>query len=423
MPIPDLSTPHPSLSRRAHRIATGLLVLMAALYTLARTFEKQHPAWAFLRAFAEAGMIGALADWFAVVALFRHPLGLSWIPHTAIIARRKDQIAESLARFVEQHFLSPTQITARIERIAIIERASAWLQQPGHAEKVTSRIAATLPGILEALDDTDMRRFLRDHLLSLANRTSAAPVASRLLSMLVEKGRHQELLQSALQFGKTLLDDNVDLVEERIEIELRKVPRVFGIRRMLVKSTARKIVDNIQSSLDTILAQPDHPMRDQFHQHALALIHNLEHSTEWQLRIENLKQELLANTALSHSLDSLWTGIKRALINDLHHQHSTLIQQLAESLRDIGHSLDTDDAFRTKLNTWLREATHHLATNHSHEIGNLIRDTARQWDGEEMSAKLESQVGSDLQYIRINGTLVGGFVGLILHLLGLLIWK
>ncbi|TLD68668.1 DUF445 domain-containing protein [Phragmitibacter flavus] len=423
MPIPDLIPPNPALNRRAHRIATGLLVLMAVLYALAKTFEKHHPAWGFLRAFAEAGMIGALADWFAVVALFRHPLGLTWIPHTAIIAKRKDQISESLARFVEQHFLSPTQITARIERIAIVERASTWLQQPGNAEKITDRIAATLPGILEALDDTDMRRFLRDNLLSLATRTPAAPIAGRLLSMLVEKGRHQELLQSALHFGKTILDDNVTLVEERIEIELRKVPRVFGIRRMLVKRTARKIVDNIQASLDSIVAEPDHPMRDQFHHHALDLIHNLEHSPDWLQRLENLKQELLANTTLAHSLDALWTGIKRALIADLSQQQSAINTRLAASFRDIGRSLERDEAFRNKLNLWLKDATHSLATNHSHEIGNLIRDTARQWDGEEMSAKLESQVGSDLQYIRINGTLVGGLVGLLLHTLGLLIWK
>lgn len=422
-PFPTLLPNQPILSRRAHRIATGLLVLMAILYAIARTFESRNPAWGCLRAFAEAGMIGALADWFAVVALFRHPLGQRWIPHTAIIARRKDQIAESLARFVEQHFLSPQQITSRVERIAIAERAAKWLQKPGSAEKITSRLAGTLPAILTALDDADMRRFLRDNLVAFANRTPAAPLASRLLAILVEKGRHQELLQQALQFGKVLLEDNLATVEERIEIELRKVPSAFGIRRLLVKRAARKIVDNLHGSLDDVLANPAHPMRDQFHLHALALIHNLENSPDWQQRLEQLKQELLHNPTLSHSLDTLWTGIKSALVNDLHQQQSTIVELLATSLRDLGRNLENDEAFRAKLNSWLLEATHSLATNHSHEIGNLIRDTARQWNGEEMSAKLESQVGADLQYIRINGTLVGGLVGLILHLVGAFIWK
>jgi len=420
----DLPLPEPTAStrRRVHHVATGLLVLMALLYALARTFEHQHAAWGFLRAFAEAGMIGALADWFAVVALFRHPLGMSWIPHTAIIARRKDQIAENLARFVEEHFLGPRQITERIERMGLAEKAASWLQQPGNAERITSRMGEALPGVLEALDDTDMRRFLRENLISLANRTALAPLTSKLLNMLVEKGRHQELLQQALRFGKTLLDDNVSTVEERIEIELRKVPRIFGIRRLLVKRMSRKIVDNIQSSLDGILEEPDHPMRDQFHHHAMQLIEDLDHSPAWQERMEHLKQELLSNAALASSLDALWAGVKKALVNDLQQQQSVIITKFASSLREIGSSLEHDEGFRHKLNTWLRDATEHFVIRHGHEIGNLIRDTARQWDGAEMSAKLETQVGADLQFIRINGTLVGGLVGLLLHAIGLLIW-
>lgn len=395
---------------------------MAILYALGRTLESQHPAWGFLRAFAEAGMVGALADWFAVVALFRHPLGMSWIPHTAIIPRRKNQIGDNLAKFVQEHFLGPAQITARLAKVNLSEKLAVWCSAPGHAESVANKIAEGLPGLVNALGDTDMQRFLKENLLTWAQRIPLEQWGGKMLGMLTETGRHQDLLEQALRFTKTLLDDNVPMVEERIAGELEKVPGLFGLKTMFVKKTAAKIVSNIQQTLDDIVDDPFHTLRLQFDDKVNELARELPESPAWHERAETLKRELLSNEALLQSLEAVWTGLKRELLADLAREDSAVKAQITRGIREIGSALAKDPAFRDKLDGWIRDAAAYLVRSHGHEIGSLIRDTVHKWDGDELSAKLEAQVGADLQFIRINGTLVGGMVGIVLHALGLLVW-
>lgn len=409
-------------SKGIYALATGLLVLMAALYALARSLESAHPLWSWVRAFAEAGMVGALADWFAVVALFRHPLG--WrIPHTAIIPNSKDQIAENLARFVQEHFLGPEQIVERLRRLRVAERFASWLAERDHAELVAEKVADGLPALLDKLDDLHMRSFLRESVLSLSDKVPAAPLAGRLVEMLMDSGQHEALLDEGLIVTKKLLDENEDFIAGRIEAELRKIPDLFSLKTIFVQKVAGMIVRNLQNGADEIAKDPHHPFRRRFHDKLEEVGHRLCDSPEWHEKAEDLKRAVLTNPALTGSLDALWSGVKEELAARLAVDHSSQLRsRLADFVQESGLRLQADAEFQEKLDGWIRDGVESLVRSHGHEIGSLIRDTVRRWDGHELASKLEAQVGADLQYIRINGTLVGGIVGLLLHGIGHLLW-
>ena len=412
----------PPNSKGVYALATGLLVLMAVLYALARSLESVHPLWSWVRAFAEAGMIGALADWFAVVALFRHPFG--WrIPHTAIIPNSKDEIAENLANFVQVHFLGPEQIVERLRRLRVADRFAGWLAERDHAELVADKIADSLPALLDKLDDRHMRSFLRESVLSLSDKVPAAPLVGRLVEMLMDSGQHEALLDEGLIVSKKLLDENEDFIAGRIEAELRKVPDLFSLKTIFVQKVAGVIVRNLQDGADEIAKDPRHPFRRRFHDKLEEIGHRLRESPEWHEKAEELKQAVLTNPVLTGSLDALWSGVKEELAARLAVDHSSRLRsRLADFVQESGLRLQADAAFQVKLDGWISDGVESLVRSHGHEIGSLIRDTVRRWDGHELAAKLEAQVGADLQYIRINGTLVGGFVGLLLHGIGHIIW-
>lgn len=407
---------------RIYGLATGLLIVMALLYVLARYLEPTHAAWSWVRAFTEAGMVGALADWFAVVALFRHPLGCSWIPHTAIIAKRKDKIADNLASFVQEHFLGPEQIMARLDRMQITSRLSEWLAQRDKAEIVSGHIADALPRILNALDDSHMRRFIRESVESLVGKVPVAPLAGRMIDILMERGWYVDFFENGLRFGKHMLDENVDLIANRLAMEMAKVPDFLGLKRILIQTAAKKIVSNLQNGIDEILRNKKHPLRSRFFLKVSEAGRKLRESPEWYESAENLKRTILNHPTLIGSLDSLWGEAKVALEENLKSSKSSIRNRITEVLQETGLRLQKDKQFQTKLERWIHDGLNYLIQNHGGELGNLIRDTMNRWDGAELSEKLEAQVGPDLQYIRINGTLVGGLVGIALHALGLLLW-
>lgn len=422
----DIESSQPAPKRKKiYLIATGLLLFMAVLYTIARSLESRYPWLAWVRAFSEAGMVGAIADWFAVVALFRHPLGLRWLPHTAIISTRKDQIADSLANFIQNHFLSPSQIIDRLKKFKVAERFSDWLTDQEHADQIATKITETLPSILDVLDDRHMQTFLQESIFYMVNRVPVAPLAGRMLDMLMESGQHEELLNEGLRVSKHLLDEHIDLVEDRIAFQLKMVPDlpVLGpLKQIFIEKTAQKIVSNLQSGLDDIMMRPDHATRVKILNKLSELSVNLKNSPEWHARVEELKQSILSNPALINSLDTLWEGLKNELRKYLAVTPSPMQPRLSKIIQDIGKRVKNDPAFQGKIDGWIQDVVESLVRTHGHEVGNLIRETVERWDGEELSRKLEEQVGSDLQFIRINGTLVGGLVGIVLHALGLLIW-
>lgn len=413
-----------SARRSTRSLATGLLVVMAVVYVGARTGEAHYPALAWVRAFAEAAMVGALADWFAVVALFRHPLGLP-IPHTAVIPRRKKQIGDNLAAFIQENFLTAENIAARLRRADLVRRTADWLSGEANAATIARKLTAAAPRLLEALDEDGMRRFLRDQVVLQIRRIPLAPLAGRLLGILSENGRDQELLDQALRVVRLAVGENKPLITAKIAEELAVVPDFPGVTELkgaLCRSLAGRIVEKVQGTLDDILADPDHVVRSQFDARLAAFVAELGASPELAARAEQLKESFLGNATLTGSLEALWSAVRHEIVTDLADADSRIHRQLTGVIRQVGVAVAADAAFQQRLDAWMLHTLRSLIEAHGHEVGALIRETVDRWDGREVAEKIESQVGSDLQFIRINGTLVGGLVGLTLHALGVLFW-
>lgn len=405
-------------------LATGLLAAMTVVFAAVKTFEPAFPWLGWVRAFAEAAMVGALADWFAVVALFRHPLGLP-IPHTAVIPHRKNQIAASLAAFVQGNFLTAAKITEKLRQADLARRLAAWLSLASNADTLARKFTAGLPRLLDALDEDGMRRFLREQAVAQIRRVPLAPLAGRLLSVLAENGRDQELLDQALRVTRQAVGDNEPLIKTKIAEELAVIPDFPGVvelKGMVCRSLAEKIVAKVQGTLDDILADRSHVVRAQFDHRLEKFVADLRDSPEMAVRAEQLKESFLGNTTLLASLDALWSALKTELLADLAREDSRVHRQLSATFRQIGESLAGDEAFRARLEGWIEASVQKILAAHGHEIGNMIRETVENWDAREVAEKLESQVGGDLQFIRINGTLVGGLVGVVLHAVSLLLW-
>jgi Predicted membrane protein len=409
---------------RTRTLATGLLALMAFGFAVARSFEATVPVLSWVRAFCEAAMVGALADWFAVVALFRHPLGLP-IPHTAIVPRRKNEIARNLAAFVQNNFLTADKILERVRRADLSRRLAAWLAGEANADGLARRFTAGLPGLIDALDEQGMRNFLREQAVTQIRRVPLAPLTGRLLGILSENGRDQEILDHALRIARHSVGQNKPFITAKIAEELAVIPDFPGVAEIKIavcRSLAGKIVEKVQGTLDDILADPCHVVRAQFEERLEDFVAQLRNSPEMAARAEQFKEGFLANPTLLSSLDALWSALKTELLADLALDDSRIRRQLTATFRQVGTALEEDEAFRGRLDRWIENAVTGLVNAHGHEFGNLIRETVEAWDAREVAEKLESQVGNDLQFIRINGTVVGGLVGLTLHALSRLVW-
>lgn len=396
--------------RRMKLIASGLLALMFALFVGATMGEDRWPALAYLRAFAEAAMVGAIADWFAVVALFRRPFGLP-IPHTAIIPRNKDRIGESLGAFICNNFLAPDLVAAKLDSLDAAKRAAGWLSDPATADKVARRGAALVPALMDALDDDHVRTFVQGAMTRGIASVQAAPLAARILSVLVAHGHHQALFDKGLEMAAGFLFRNEDLIRSRVaDRSWRWLPRWVD----------QKLADKVMiGALDTLseLRDPDHPWRDEFQEGVLRLIDRLAHDPDLIARGEAIKAEVLKNPLVEDYLDSLWEEVRARLKADLAAGEGMMRAGLERAVASLGTRLSGDAHMQAVLNRWLRRTVERNIVPHRGEIGDFIASVVARWDARTLVDKLELQVGKDLQYIRINGTVVGGLVGLLIHAL------
>ena len=393
--------------RRMKRIPLLLLLMMVVLFAV--TLHHPAPWAAWLHAFAEAGMVGALADWFAVVALFRHPLGIP-IPHTAIIPARQNEIGESMSRFVADHFLKPEVVRKKLQATNLAAFVISWLKSEKGRNSIEELCVNMLRWALGALSEKRVRRFLSRLSAKQLASVSLAPMLGTTLDWLVRGQRHQQILTQVLRYTIVLIDENREAIRARVQQESPWwVPGFVDDRIM------KKMLERIEHQLFEMTLNPEHPLRAQFSLWIQKLAHDLRHSPTLLRKGEEIKEQLLANDELQDYLFGLWQELSRGIEADISKPDSTIRQQIGQSLQNIAEELDGDPDMQAWLNDWLVNAITLVVSRNSEQIASLISDTVKSWDGADTSRRVELAIGRDLQFIRINGTLVGGLVGLVIY--------
>jgi uncharacterized membrane-anchored protein YjiN (DUF445 family) len=391
--------------RRARTLATSLLVLMLVIFVATSVGVKHWPWLAYVRAFAEAGMIGACADWFAVVALFRHPLGIP-IPHTAIVANSKERIGVAIGRFMANNFLSPRVLAERTRDVDISGWAARWILRGDNAKNVAQRATSSLNQALTALPREDLNAFLSGAVRGGIERVPASAFASKLLSLLWAHGEMQELAEKLLAWASTTLAKNRETIRAKVSKRTsRLIPKwIDGI-------VADRIIDGVTRILGE-MCEPEHPWRIEMTSTVEQLIGDLATNPSMIERGEELKARMLATPAVTTQIDSLWVSIENRLeASDTQAQMTRVLERL---LTNLGMRIQSDDQLRESINRWLRVAVLRTVAPRRTEIAGFIRKVVENWDTETLTERIELTVGRDLQYIRINGTIVGGLVGLII---------
>ena len=393
--------------------ATGLLVVMAAVFVVARALESAHPTAAWVKAFAEAAMVGGLADWFAVTALFRHPLGLP-IPHTAIIPRNKDRIGEALATFLKENFLIAPVVARRMRHIDLAGAAGRFLQAPAGQETRIRRGASRLiADLAESLDDERLGGLVKGAVSSRLKAMEVAPLLGHALASAINEDRHVPMLEAAIRWMARALEANEPLIRDMVHSKANWILKLAGIDSRI----ADAVVDGLRKLTVEMGTDPAHPVRLKVEQALADLANDLQHKPETRERVEAMKDELLGNKSVGLWLDTLWQKGRAALIKAARNPDAAMAGKLGDVLQSMGASLEHDPQMRRAINQFARRAVAGMAASYGSSIVKLVSETVRGWDARTVTARLEGAVGRDLQYIRINGTLVGGLVGLILHAL------
>ncbi len=413
MPTPRFTLTQSSAAMK--RLALGLLVAAAILYVLATVLQARHPAWAYVAAFAEAAMVGAVADWFAVTALFRHPLGLP-IPHTAIIPENKDRIGENLANFLSAHFLQNKQVLDRLVQMDIPGKLANWLSQDNNAQRLASHLAEAAKWAFGALGNAQVRDFV----LSLAQkglrRIDIAPLAGQVLSGMTHERRHQALLDAALlQVAGWMANPTVqEKVTEVIAKEVRAL-RYVGLDQVAARMATSKLVHAMSATLRDMADDPQHELRLRFDDFATAFIARLQYDPALTARAEQWRDALLNNPAITTYVQQLWDELLQWIAQDLDQEGSRMRNSVATAIQAIGQRLHNDPAVRGWLQAELVRIAPALIDRYREDIRQYVVARVHSWDAKELSQELEQHIGRDLQFIRINGTLVGGLIGLLIH--------
>ena len=392
-------------------VATGLLVVMAGVFAVSRALEPSNPWLAYLKSFAEAAMVGGLADWFAVTALFRHPLGLP-IPHTAIIPRNKDRIGEALAGFIRENFLIPSVVARRMQRLDVASAAGRFLQTPaGEGTRIRAGASRLIADVFESLDDERLGGIVKGAISTRLRKMEVAPLLGHALASAINDERHVPMLEAAIRWTARALDANEQLIRDMVRKKANWVLKLAGLDTRL----ADAIIDGLRKLTAEMSTDPAHPVRLKIEEALVQLANDLQTKPETRARVESIKEQLLDNQSVSLWLDALWQKGREAIIKAARNPDAVLAGKLGEVLKSMGGTLEKDPRIRAAINQFARRAVVGMAASYGGSIVTLVSETIRGWDARTVTARLESAVGRDLQYIRINGTLVGGLVGLILY--------
>ena len=401
--------------RVARRRATGLLILAAIVYVLATHYGHMHPSLEWVAAFSEAAMVGALADWYAVVALFRHPLGLKRMPHTAIIPRNKDRIADNLGAFVQGEFFSRERITGVIDTIDPAARFARWLHKEDNARRVAAWVRHGVRNAGGLLNENEVRAYLRRSVSQHVLATDVAALSGRVLASLTRSGRHQEVLDLLLRYGEEQLR-RPELQHTLNVMFAEKLPLYFQrLKHWAGTKGGEFAARTLAELLEEVTQTPDHPMRKHFDAWLQEFIEKLQNDPNYRWRLEELTRKMATHPALARYVDSVWNEWRNAAVQDLESDDSRFEAFLTRQMLRFGDVLEHDEAMREWVNDRVRNYAPELVDRYRHRLGVFIADKMKEWNETELIEKLELNIGADLQYIRINGAVVGGLVGLIIH--------
>jgi uncharacterized membrane-anchored protein YjiN (DUF445 family) len=407
-PVLDEATRRAQLVRMK-RVATGLLVVALAVFLAARLFEPAYPWLGFVRATAEASLVGGLADWFAVTALFRRPLGLP-IPHTAIIPTQKDRIGRVLGTFVEKHFLSRDVLSAKLGALRISERAARWVTRPENSARVATQLAGALAKAVEALPESEVTELIRRGAVARLQSVRVAPILGNMLSVVAADDRHQELLDEAIGLVTRAVADNREVLRQSF-----REGAPWWLPGMVDEAVYRRIMAALDALLADVRADAAHPLRRRFDEATREFIERLKHAPEVIARAEALKRDVLDDALMDALSTALWTRVRQAAARYGGEADRASLEPLERGLVTLGESLLANQALLGELDAFLAAQVSALLEDHRHEVGELITDTVRAWPPDLAAERLELAVGRDLQFIRLNGTLVGGLAGLVIY--------
>ncbi|MFF9396250.1 DUF445 domain-containing protein [Streptomyces griseoluteus] len=397
--------------RRMKLTAAGLLLFVAVVYALATWagHAGAGPWTGYVAAAAEAGMVGALADWFAVTALFRHPLGLP-IPHTAIIPTKKDQLGVSLGEFVGENFLSEDVVRQRLAAVGIGSRLGDWLAEPANADRVTVELATALRGALTVLRDSDVQAVVGEAITRRAHAREIGPAVGKLLDRIVADGGHRRVVDLVVGRAHEWLERHRDDVMVAIE---------GGAPGWTPRFVDRKVGDRVYKELLRFVTEmremPSHPARAALDRFLTDFASDLQSDTGTRARVERLKSEVLARDEVQDLIASAWTAVRSMIVAAAEDEQSELRLRVRAGLLSLGRRLATEPKMQGKVDRWIEGAAVHVVTTYRREITSLITETVAGWDAEHTTRKIEAHIGRDLQFIRINGTVVGSLAGLVIY--------
>jgi uncharacterized membrane-anchored protein YjiN (DUF445 family) len=398
--------------QRMQLLASGVLVASLAILILAKILEHHSRGFGFLAAFAEAAMIGGLADWYAVVVLFRRPLGLP-LPHTAIIPANHHQIAERLGAFIETHFLAPETIGAKLRQIDFAAAGSEWLRDPQRSDGLARFILRLLPGALTAVEDSGLRSFLARQLIDQVEAVQVAPLAAELMTTFVEERRHQRLLDEFLFALARLMSDPValDAIRQKIRAELPTLLNLYRADRFLLK----KIATSTFMLLKEVAADENHPLRKEFDRLVTLFIQKIGSSPEYAAKLEAFKRDFIAGPSVANFAQSMWASLRYFFEQNARSANSGLHPHLRELLIEAGYKLADDPRMRAHINHGIVALLEGFVQEHKGGVATFIANQVKAWDIDQLVQLIKINIGKDLQFIRFNGAMVGGLAGLMLY--------
>ncbi|MGZ5193583.1 MAG: DUF445 domain-containing protein, partial [Kaistella sp.] len=382
--------------RKYKMFATGLFVLMAVIFVIMTVLEKRNPAhWiGFIRAFSEAAMVGALADWFAVTALFHHPLGLK-IPHTNLIENSKERIGDNLGNFVVSNFLSPQNIRPYIQKLKISHFVGEWLSKPRNQENLVKELSNIVLDILHKLDDTAVENFIGKKAREMTDDLKINQIVGNGIEYVLDKQDHQKMITNLSKQIKDYVIANQDIVKARVKKE-----SYFLIPKFVDDSIAEKITNGLSTFFEEVETDPDHSLRAEITQKLYHFSNEIMTEEKWETEFRSIKNDFLNEEKLRQYSKDIWSSIKKSLSNELEEENSALKIYIKRNLTELAANLQSDEKFQNKIDHWVRVTAYKYVLKNTHQAGNLISSTVGNWKGKELSEKLELEVGKDLQFIR-----------------------